>query len=88
MDWLAQCRDNVTEWDSRSWWQCPDVPVRQLYEVTISAHCPKSVPTHTTPTRCVPKLPNTASYLAGPLVNSSSGANVAVLLPVPFPTCV
>ena len=27
-DWLAQCQDNVTEWDSRSrcWW--PGVPVR------------------------------------------------------------
>ena len=42
-DWFAQCKDNVTEWDSRSWCWQPGVPLRQCYEVTMSAHCDKSV---------------------------------------------
>ena len=43
-DWLPQCRDNETEWDSRSWCWQPDVPVRQHHIVTMSVHCHKSVP--------------------------------------------
>ena len=31
--WLAQCEDNVTEWDIRSWCWPPDLPVGQHYEV-------------------------------------------------------
>ena len=43
-DWLAQCQDNATEWDSRSWCWQSDVPVRQHYEVALSVHCNKLVP--------------------------------------------
>ena len=28
-DWLAYCQDNVTEWDSRSWYWQPDFPMEQ-----------------------------------------------------------
>ena len=43
MDWLALCQDNVCECDSRSWCQWPGVPLRQHYQVTMSAYCHKSV---------------------------------------------
>ena len=33
-DWLAQCQDNVTEWDIRSWCSWPDFPVGKHYKVT------------------------------------------------------
>ena len=26
-DWLVQCKNNVAEWDRRSWCQQPDFPV-------------------------------------------------------------
>ena len=39
--WLAQCQNNVTEWDSRCWL---GVLVRQHYEVAMSTHSQKSVP--------------------------------------------
>ena len=35
-DWLAQCQDNVTEWDIGLWCQWPDVPEGQHYEVAMS----------------------------------------------------
>ena len=41
-DWLAQCQDNVTEWDTRSWW--PGFPVRQHYKIGMRALSHKSVP--------------------------------------------
>ena len=44
-DWLAQCEDNVIEWDFRSWCRWPGFPVGQHYdEIAISARCQKSVP--------------------------------------------
>ena len=43
-DWLAQCQDNRTERDIRSWCCRPDFPVGQHYKVTMIAHCHKSVP--------------------------------------------
>ena len=36
-DWLVRYQDNVTEWDSMSWWRQPVVPVRQHYTFTKSA---------------------------------------------------
>ena len=42
--WSAQCQDNATEWDIRSWCQLSGVPVRQHYTVVMSVHCHKSVP--------------------------------------------
>ena len=41
--WLAQCPDNVTEWDIRSSCWRPGLPVGQHYK-SMSAHCHKSVP--------------------------------------------
>ena len=43
-DWLAQCKDNVTEWDIRlqCWWL--DLLVGRHYKDTMSAHCNNSVP--------------------------------------------
>ena len=41
-DWLAQCQDNATAWDCRSW--CQRVPERQHYTFAMSAHCHKLVP--------------------------------------------
>ena len=39
-DWLAQCRDNVSEWDieskSRGW---PALLAGEQYKVATSAHC-------------------------------------------------
>ena len=43
-DWLVQCQNNVTEWDSRSWCWWPGVPVTQYYKVAMSTHCHKLVP--------------------------------------------
>ena len=43
-DWLAQCQDNVTEWDNRSWCWQPGVPVRQHYKIAMCTHCHKSIP--------------------------------------------
>ena len=43
-DWLAQCQDNVTEWDIGSWWQWPDFPVGQHCKVIMCVHCHKWVP--------------------------------------------
>ena len=43
-DWLAQCQDNGTEWDIRSWCQQSDFPVGQYYKVVMSVHCHKLVP--------------------------------------------
>ena len=40
-DWLAQCQDNMTEWDITSWCWWPSFPVEQHYKV-VSSH--KSVP--------------------------------------------
>ena len=40
MDWLAQCQDNVAEWDIGSLVS----PVGQLWEVAMSVHCRKLVP--------------------------------------------
>ena len=38
-NWLAQCKDNMTEWDiGSSWWQ-PDFPVGQYYDVSMSREC-------------------------------------------------
>ena len=44
MDWLAQWKDNITEWDIRSWCWQPGLPVGQHYKVTMILHCHKSVP--------------------------------------------
>ena len=43
-DWLAECQDNVTEWDIglSCWW--PDFPVVQHYQVDMSVYWHKSVP--------------------------------------------
>ena len=41
-DWLAQCQDNVTEWDIRCWQL--GLPVQQHYTIDMSVHCLKSVP--------------------------------------------
>ena len=38
-DWFAQCQDNATEWDNRSWYQSLCVSMRQHYKVTMSVHC-------------------------------------------------
>ena len=43
-DWLAQCQNNVTGWNIRTWCWQHDFPVRQHYKFTMSAHCHKSVP--------------------------------------------
>ena len=44
-DWLAQCQDNVTEWDiTLSGHGGAGVPVRQHYEVAMSVHYHKLVP--------------------------------------------
>ena len=43
-DWLAQCQDNVVEWDIRSLCWQPDFPVEQRYKANMSAHSHKSVP--------------------------------------------
>ena len=41
--WLAQCQDNVTEWDIGSgYWQL-NFPVGQHYKGTMSVHCQKLV---------------------------------------------
>ena len=42
-DWLAWNLDNITEWDSRSWFLQPDLPDRQHYKVAFIVHCHKSV---------------------------------------------
>ena len=42
MDWLAQCQDNVSEWDIRSWCWQPGLPVGWHYKV-MSIHCHKSI---------------------------------------------
>ena len=34
MDWLAQCQDNVIEWDNRSWCWWPGVPIDYLFRNT------------------------------------------------------
>ena len=39
-DGLAQCQDNVTEWDIRQ----PGLPVKHHYKVTVRVHGNKSVP--------------------------------------------
>ena len=44
MDWLAQCQDNVTAWDIRSWHWQPGFQVGQCYKVVISVPCHKFVP--------------------------------------------
>ena len=37
-DWLAQCHDNVTKGDIRSWYWQPGVPLgKKPYKVTMSA---------------------------------------------------
>ena len=38
-DWLAQCQDNVTKWDSRSWCWRLGLPVGQHCKVTMSGQC-------------------------------------------------
>ena len=40
MDWLAQCQDNVTEWNIGSWCQWASLPVRQHGEVTVTRQYP------------------------------------------------
>ena len=42
-DWLAQCQDNPTQWDIRSWCRQLGFPVGQHYKVVMGAHCHKSV---------------------------------------------
>ena len=43
-DWLAQCLDNMTEWNMRLWcWRPVKQPVEQHYKVTMSAHYHKLV---------------------------------------------
>ena len=42
-DWLAQCLDNVTELDGRSWCWRPGLPLMQHYKDAMSVHCQKSV---------------------------------------------
>ena len=41
---LAQCQDNMTEWDIESWYQWSVFPVGQHYKVSMSVHCHKSDP--------------------------------------------
>ena len=41
MDWLAQCQDNVTEWDIRCLWRGPTVG--QHDEVVMTEHCHEPV---------------------------------------------
>ena len=36
--------NNVIEWDIRSWWWWPDIPVSQHYKVITSVHFHKPVP--------------------------------------------
>ena len=40
-DWLAQCQDKVTEWDTRSLCKQPGLPVMKQYKATITPHCYK-----------------------------------------------
>ena len=42
-DCLAQCQDNVIEWDIRSWYWWPGLPVGHHTNVVMSLHCHKSV---------------------------------------------
>ena len=44
MDWLAECHDNVTDWDIRSWCWWHVFPTGQQYKVAMSARYDKSVP--------------------------------------------
>ena len=44
LDWLAQCQDNMTEWDIGSCCWRPDFPVGQCYKVTMSVHGTKLIP--------------------------------------------
>ena len=41
-DCLAQCQDNVIEWDISSWWWWHGLPVKNPYTVTTSTHCDKT----------------------------------------------
>ena len=43
-DCLAQCQDNVTEWDIGSYVLASDFPMRQHYRIIMSAHCHVLVP--------------------------------------------
>ena len=36
-DRLAQCQDSMTEWDIRSWCRWPGLPVRQHFNMAVSA---------------------------------------------------
>ena len=41
---LAQCQDNITEWDIRSWFWWQDLAVGQQYKISINVHCHKLGP--------------------------------------------
>ena len=43
-DWWAQCHDNVTEWDIRSWGKQPDFQLEPHYKFAASVPCDKSIP--------------------------------------------
>ena len=43
---LAQCQDNVLEWDIKSWHWWPNFPVWIHYKVASGAHCHKSSDHH------------------------------------------
>ena len=43
-DWLAQFRDNVTEWDIGLQCRWPGFPVGEHYKVAMSANCHKALP--------------------------------------------
>ena len=43
-DWFVQYQCTVTEWDIGSWYQQPDLLLRQHYKVTLSVQCDKLVP--------------------------------------------
>ena len=45
-DWLAQCQDNVTECNIRSWRGLFHFAVGQNYEIPMSVHCRKLDGTH------------------------------------------
>ena len=50
-DWLAQCQNNVSVWDIRSWCWWPGFPVGQHYKFAMSAYCHKLVPVLIRPQR-------------------------------------
>ena len=41
---MAQCQDNLTEWNIKSWCWQDGLPVGQHYKIGMSVHCHKLVP--------------------------------------------